>query len=137
MPFTAQPIQRVLLSSVAVATIALASAFGGRAVSPVPAIDLTGTWKYAVVTENGTGTPTVIMKQTGDSLSGTYESGRMGVLPFKGSVKDSSFTFVINTQGGAALSFKGVLVSANVVKGDVDFGGAGSATFSGERQAAK
>jgi hypothetical protein len=77
------------------------------------------------------------MKQTGDSLSGTYESGRMGVLPFKGSVKDSSFSFVINTQGGAALSFKGVLVSANVVKGDVDFGGAGGATFSGERTAAK
>lgn len=127
--------KKVLLSSVAVATIAVASAFGGRTAAPVAAIDLTGTWKYAVVTENGTGTPTVVMKQAGDSLSGTYESGRMGVLPFKGSVKDSSFTFVINTQGGAALTFKGSLVSANVVKGDVDFGGAGGATFSGERTA--
>lgn len=105
--------------------------------APRRAVDLTGTWKYAVVTENGTGTPTVVMKQSGDSLTGTYESGRMGVLPFKGSVKDQSFTFAINTQGGATLTFHGTIVSENVVKGNVDFGGEGGATFSGERQAAK
>ncbi|MCE2902117.1 MAG: hypothetical protein ACK6DP_06835 [Gemmatimonas sp.] len=98
------------------------------------AIDLTGTWAFAVVTENGTGTPTVTIKQQGDSLSGTYESGRMGIIPFKGTVKDSTFTFALNTGGGATLTFTGVLVNANSVKGDVDFGGQGGATFTGERK---
>ncbi|MBL0937862.1 MAG: hypothetical protein IBJ03_03145 [Gemmatimonadaceae bacterium] len=120
-----------------IAALGAAVSTAAALTAPKSAVNLTGTWKYAVVTENGTGTPTVIMKQTGDSLSGTYESGRMGVLPFKGSVKDAAFTFAIATQGGATLTFKGTIVSENVVKGDVDFGGQGGATFSGERQVTK
>ncbi len=96
--------------------------------------DLTGNWNFKVVTENGTGTPTVTMKQTGDSLSGTYESARMGSLPFKGVVKGSTFTFAVNTGGGATLTFNGTIVDNDNVKGDVDFGGQGGATFSGERK---
>lgn len=96
--------------------------------------DLTGNWNFKVVTENGTGTPTVTMKQTGDSLSGTYESARMGSLPFKGIVKGSTFTFAVNTGGGATLTFNGTIVDNDNVKGDVDFGGQGGATFSGERR---
>jgi len=96
--------------------------------------DLTGTWNFAVVTENGTGTPTVVLKQQGDSLSGSYESARMGLINFKGSVKGNAFTFVVNTGGGAALTFKGTVVDADHVKGDVDFGGQGSASFTGERR---
>lgn len=96
--------------------------------------DLTGNWNFKVVTENGTGTPTVTIKQTGDSLSGTYESARMGSLPFKGSVKGNTFTFAVNTSGGATLTFIGTIVDADNVKGEVDFGGQGGATFSGERK---
>lgn len=115
----------------AVSVLALAST---AALAQVLAIDLTGTWTFSVVTENGTGTPTVTIKQQGDSLSGTYESGRMGIIPFTGSVKDSTFTFALNTGGGATLTFKGALVNANTVQGDVDFGGQGGATFTGERK---
>lgn len=96
--------------------------------------DLTGNWNFKVVTENGTGTPTVTMKQTGDSLSGTYESARMGSLPFKGTVKGNTFTFAVSTSGGATLTFNGTIVDNDNVKGDVDFGGQGGATFSGERK---
>lgn len=96
--------------------------------------DLTGTWNFKVVTENGTGTPTVTIKQTGDSLSGTYESGRMGIIPFKGTVKGNDFTFALNTSGGATLTFVGTIVNDSTVKGDVDFGGQGGATFTGERK---
>ena len=98
------------------------------------ALDLTGNWHYKVVTENGTGTPTVTMTQKGDSLRGTYSSGRMGVLPFAGVVKDSTFTFAVNTAGGAVLTFTGIIDDASHVRGDVDFGGLGSATFTGERK---
>lgn len=98
------------------------------------AADLTGSWAFSVVTENGTGTPTVTLRQTGDSLTGTYESGRMGVLALKGKVKDKTFDFVINTDGGTALTFKGTIEDADRLKGDVDFGGMGGATFTATRK---
>ena len=98
------------------------------------ATDLTGSWTFSVVTENGTGTPAVTIKQQGDSLTGTYESSRMGALPFKGRVKDNSFTFDVNTSGGTTLSFTGTIVDADHVKGEVDFAGEGGATFTGERR---
>jgi hypothetical protein len=98
------------------------------------ATDLTGTWSFAVVTENGTGTPTVVIKQKGDSLTGTYESGRMGVIAFTGTIKEPTFTFALNTSGGATLTFKGTIIDKDHVKGDVDFGGQGSASFTGERK---
>ena len=98
------------------------------------AATLSGNWAYEVVTENGTGTPAVVMTQTGDSLTGSYTSGRMGTLPFKGSVKGQTFTFAVNTSGGATLTFHGTIVDADHVKGDVDFGGQGGATFNGTRK---
>ncbi|MBY0492232.1 MAG: hypothetical protein K2R93_20500 [Gemmatimonadaceae bacterium] len=98
------------------------------------AVDLTGTWTFAVVTENGTGTPTVTFKQKGDSLTGTYESSRMGLLNFKGIVKGNAVAFDVNTSGGTTLAFKGTIVDADHLKGEVDFAGQGSASFTGERK---
>jgi hypothetical protein len=110
------------------------SVFSAGALIAQRVADLTGNWNFKVVTENGTGTPTVTMKQSGDSLTGTYESARMGSLPFKGGVKGNTFTFAVNTSGGATLTFSGTIVDNDNVKGDVDFGGQGGATFSGERR---
>ena len=74
------------------------------------------------------------MTQQGDSLSGTYTSGRMGTLPFKGIVKGQTFTFAANTSGGATFTFSGSIVDADHLKGDLDFGGQGGATFNGTRK---
>ncbi|BAH38090.1 MAG TPA: hypothetical protein DGD08_06580 [Gemmatimonas aurantiaca] len=126
------PFVRTAFVVAALTTSALASAT--VLVAQHRATDLTGNWTFAVVTENGTGTPAVVMKQQGDSLSGTYESSRMGALAFKGSVKDKAFTFVVNTSGGTALTFRGTIVDDDHVKGDVDFAGQGGATFTGERR---
>lgn len=121
--------QYVLRAAVVIAALPAVSVMAQRA-----AVDLTGTWSFAVVTENGTGTPTVTFKQKGDSLSGTYESSRMGLLNFKGTVKGSAIAFDVNTSGGTTLAFKGTIVDADHVKGDVDFAGQGSASFTGERR---
>ncbi|MCO4100332.1 hypothetical protein [Gemmatimonas sp.] len=118
-------------SAIVVASLALSAT---ALVAQQHATDLTGTWTFKVVTENGTGTPTVTMRQKGDSLSGTYESARMGALPFKGTVKGKTFTFAVNTAGGATLTFNGTIVTDDAVSGEVDFGGQGGATFSGERK---
>jgi hypothetical protein len=117
----------------AVVAASLLTVATGAAIAQGRAVDLAGRWAYAVVTENGTGTPTVTITQKGDSLTGTYASARMGTLPFRGIVRDSTFSFAIGTDGGATLVFKGRLVKADRVEGTVDFGGMGGATFSGER----
>lgn len=118
----------------AVVALSLLSLAGGVALAQAAAVDLSGTWNYAVVTENGTGTPTVTMTQKGDSLTGTYASARMGTIGFTGTVKDSTFTFALATNGGATLVFKGKLVRADRVEGTVDFGGMGGASFTGDRK---
>lgn len=112
----------VLTASVAAATVALH--------------DLTGTWAFEVVTENGTGTPTVKLKQDGLAITGTYESRMMGVRALKGSVKGDSIKFDLAPGGEAqvVLSFAGVIVNADRLEGTVDFGGMGGATFNGTRQ---
>ena len=120
---------------VAVATASLIAASSSvAAAAQRMAVDLTGTWTFEVVTENGTGLPAVVMAQKGDSLTGTYTSGRMGTLPFTGVVKGQTFTFAVHTSGGATLTFNGTITDADHVKGDVDFGGQGGATFSGTRK---
>jgi hypothetical protein len=123
MRFTNRAIAVVAASLIAVTATAQRAAF-----------NLTGTWLFAVVTENGTGTPTVTIKQTGDSLSGTYESARMGTLPFKGTVKDSTFQFAIVTEAGAGLTFKGTIKNAENIEGVLDMAGMGSATFKGTKK---
>ncbi len=112
----------VLTASVAAATVALH--------------DLTGTWAFEVVTENGTGTPTVKLKQDGLAITGTYESRMMGVRALKGTVKGDSIKFDLAPGGEAqvVLSFAGVIVNADRLEGTVDFGGMGGATFNGTRQ---
>lgn len=97
-------------------------------------LDLTGKWAYAVVTENGTGTPTITIKQRGDSLSGTYESSRMGELALVGVLKGDKFSFDVVTTSGTTITFDGAVVDKDHVKGGVSYDGEPGATFTGERQ---
>jgi hypothetical protein len=120
-------------AAIAVAALALSASIAAAAVAYH---DLTGSWALEVVTENGTGTPSLKLKQDGLALSGTYESRMLGVRAIKGSVKGDSIKFDLAPGGDAqiVLSFAGVIVDADHIKGAVDFGGQGGATFSGTRQ---
>jgi hypothetical protein len=109
----------------------------GLAVAATIAHDLTGKWDFAVVTENGTGTPTVTFKQEGEKLTGTYSSRMLGERTLSGSVKGDSLRFTLsNTSSPDAvtMTFAGVILDKDRVKGNVDFGGMGGATFTGSRQ---
>ena len=112
------------------ALVASSTAFAGHAQRTLA--DLTGKWTFSVVTENGTGTPAVVLKQDGESLTGTYESTRMGTRFIAGFVKKDSIDFVLKG-GEAELHFMGRVVDKDNVKGVVDFGGQGGATFTGTR----
>jgi len=117
----------------------LALAFAVPALAQAPAdkkVDLTGKWAFAVVTDNGTATPTVTFKQVGDSITGHYSSQTLGEQDFKGSVKGSQFTFTmsVSMQGQAlTLTYTGAIESKDSIKGTVDFGGFGGGTFTGKR----
>ncbi len=118
--------------SVAAVALTAGSAFAASGVLQ----DLSGTWAFSVVTENGTGTPTVIIKQDASKISGTYESRMMGQRAIAGSVKGDSVLFTLEANGpdGIALDFKGVVVNKDSLTGIVDFGGMGGATFTARRQ---
>jgi hypothetical protein len=96
------------------------------------ATDLTGKWTFSVVTENGTGTPAVTLRHKGDSLTGTYTSSRMGERPIVGSVRKDTVDFVLRG-GEVELRFVGRIVDDNNLKGTVDMGGMGQATFTAKR----
>lgn len=102
-----------------------------------PAVDITGKWSFTVTTDAGTGTPTVTLKQRGDSLTGHYSSQALGEADITGTVKDRklTFKFVAEVQGTSlAITYTGSVESADALKGTVDIGGQASGSFTAKRQ---
>jgi hypothetical protein len=100
-------------------------------------IDVTGKWLFSVTTDAGTGTPTVTLKQQGDSLSGHYSSQALGEADLKGTVKERkiSFNFRVEIQGTAlTVTYVGTVESKDAMKGTIDIGGAATGTFTAKRQ---
>lgn len=103
----------------------------------VPKPDLTGKWAFSVVYEGGSGSPTVTLTQKGDSLSGRYSSQAFGELDLKGTIKGSEFSFWLTASAGGdpfTMTFTGVIEGTDALKGSVDLGGNGTATFTARRQ---
>ncbi len=119
--------------------LTLVGAFALLAAPPLAAQqapNVTGKWAFSVVTENGTGTPTVTLKQDGEKITGTYESPRLGVRQIEGTIKGRDVRFVLSGGGtgdSPVLTFTGVVVGTDEMKGDLDMGGMGSATFTAKR----
>jgi len=94
-----------------------------------------GAWTLTLETPNGTLNPTLTLKQAEEKLTGTY-AGRMGEIPIEGTIKGSAIAFSakINAQGQEiVLTFTGT-VDQDSMKGSVDFGGMGSANWTGVRK---
>jgi len=91
--------------------------------------------EYAV---DGTGHPTVTLKQDGEKLTGTYD-GRYGAAPLEGTIKENKIEFTVSmTAEGAPVTgvFSGVVEGDNM-HGAVDFDQAGEGTWTAVRAAAK
>lgn len=58
------------------------------------AVDLTGTWAFRVETEAGTRTPTVVLKQEGEKLTGRYKS-QLGESAVTGNATGTNFSFEV------------------------------------------
>jgi hypothetical protein len=100
-------------------------------------VDVTGKWLFSVTTGAGTGTPTLTLKQQGDSVSGHYSSQTLGEADLKGTVKDGkiTFRFQADVQGTAVnVTYVGTVESKDAMKGTVDLGGMATGTFTAKRQ---
>lgn len=101
------------------------------------ATDVTGTWNSTVDLGGGQGgTPSFVLKQDGDKLTGTY-SGALGDAPLHGTIKGNEVTFDFEAQG-AAVHYAGKLdADGKTIKGTCDYGGQASGTFTATRAESK
>jgi hypothetical protein len=101
------------------------------------AVDLSGTWALQVVIESNTRTPTAVLKQDADKLTGTYKS-QIGEAPVTGRIQGNEFSFQLTlTFDGTPVTivYTGT-VEENAMKGSVSAGDLASGTFTGKRQEA-
>jgi hypothetical protein len=117
---------------VAIFSLAVAFAYAGQAKT-----DISGQWTFEVVTDAGTGTPTVTFKQDGEKLTGHYSSQTLGEADLTGTVKgtDVTFNFMADLQGNAVpVTYKATIESPTSMKGTIDIGGLAGGTFTGKKK---
>lgn len=99
--------------------------------------DLAGKWSFTVVYEGGQGSPTVTISHLkGDTLAVTYSSQAFGELQGDGLLTDKGFQFWITTSAGGdpfTMTFTGTFEGKDALKGSVELGGNGMATFTARR----
>lgn len=99
------------------------------------AADVTGTWIMNVETSAGSGSPTFVLVQKGDALSGTYK-GQLGEAQVTGSVKGDEVTIEYKVEGQAgslAVKYWGK-TDGKTMTGKVSLGQLGDGTFTGTKQ---
>jgi hypothetical protein len=99
------------------------------------AADVTGTWIMAVQTGAGSGSPTFVLVQKGDALSGSYK-GQLGEAQVTGTVKGDEVTieYKVDGQGGSlAVKYSGK-TDGKTMSGKVSLGQLGEGTFTGTKQ---
>lgn len=99
------------------------------------AADVAGTWNLNVKMSAGTGTPTLVLQQDGEQLTGTY-TGRFGASPIKGTLQGNAIEFsftVSGPMGSGDVTYKGTVDGASM-SGTVNLGPMGDGTFTGTKQ---
>lgn len=93
--------------------------------------DVSGKWNMTVELSAGSGSPVFMLKQEGETITGTY-TGRLGEAPVTGTMKDKSITLNLKA-GDYNVTYTGI-VEGNTMKGKVAFGDAGEGTFTGTKE---
>jgi hypothetical protein len=96
--------------------------------------DITGTWHVKVVLGDQGGTPTFVLKQDGEKLTGTY-SGALGDAEIKGTVKGDEVKLEFDVEG-IPIRYEGKLnADGTKMEGTCDYGGLASGTFTATKVA--
>ncbi len=99
--------------------------------------DLTGTYNVAVELPNMTASPTLVLKQDGEKLTGEYTSGQYGKFPITGTAKgaDVTFWFAMTIEGTALnVTYTGTADKDSALKGSVNYGDMMSGTFTAAKK---
>ncbi len=100
------------------------------------ATSLSGTWNAKVEVGGQNGSPTFVLKQDGETLTGTY-SGALGEAQLKGTVSGSKVTWDFDASG-AKVHYAGTISSdGSKIEGTVDYGGQANGTFTATRAQSK
>ena len=113
-----------------------AAAPAASASTTAPA-SLTGTWNVSLELPNISATPTMVLKQDGEKLTGEYVSQQYGKFPLTGTVKGSDVTiaYAMNVEGNALnVSYAGKIDTDGKITGTVNFGDMMNGTFAATRQ---
>lgn len=100
------------------------------------AADVTGKWQFSVQTAYGSGDPTFVLEQKGETLTGTY-SGILGKANVHGTVKgdDVVIEFEAGDPINGTVRYSGKLdASAAKISGKVQLGTVADGTFTGAKQ---
>jgi lipopolysaccharide export system protein LptA len=99
-------------------------------------VDVSGSWALTVETSGGTGTPSVELKQDGETLTGNYSSQVFGEQKVTGTIKGSAITFGFTTsfQGSTVTVTYTGTADATTMKGKVAVGDLGEGTFTGKKK---
>lgn len=95
-----------------------------------------GAWALTVETAAGTGSPSVTLKQDGETLTGTYSSQVFGEQKVTGTVKGNAitFSFTASVEGNSVpVTYSGT-VEQTTMKGKVTLGDLGEGSFTGKKQ---
>jgi len=90
------------------------------------AADVTGTWQITVETSQGSGTPTVVLQQKGEQLTGAFTSQVFGEAKVTGTVKGNAIEFGFEGDAGGQtmkVTYKGTVESATTMKGTAAYSG--------------
>ena len=122
--------KRLLMSAISVVVII------GSISAQSTKVDVTGVWLFTIMSELGTGTPTVTFKQEGEKLTGHYSSQLVGEADLTGTVKGQTIEFVISAElQGTKLEFKYTgTVDGKEMKGNLSAGDLGGGTFTAKRK---
>ena len=94
--------------------------------SVASAADVSGTWQITVETSQGTGSPTAILKQDGEKLTGTFNSQILGEVKLMGTVKGNAIEFSFEGDAGGQtlkVNYKGTIQGPTTMKGTAVYAG--------------
>jgi len=98
-------------------------------------VDVTGSWDISLETGQGTATPSMVLRQDGENLSGSYK-GRLGETKLEGKVKDRTIRFTLTLkfqEQPVTVTYDGT-VAGDTMKGSVTFGDRFTANWTAKRR---
>jgi len=128
---------RVFVTPLSLVLLVLQFASIGPNISgaPLRSPDVSGTWDLKVETSGGTATPTIILAQEGEKITGTYR-GRLGESRLDGTIKGNEIAFTVNVKFEnrvLTVVYKGT-VDKDSMRGTVRFGDRGTGNWTGRRK---